>query len=285
MNSWHTYIYIHTCNCGRLECVWFSSFQPALLSLPGNSRMPLESSPNHLVIFGGGQSGHHSSALGNLLQVYVHSKRAQGNEEGYRHGIGVRKEATYYYYFPVTDFWGADQCPQSPSMVGGLLIPGDTLHNGQPWIGSKNRSATPRPARSPPHQQLLLLALVKFWISFLTLFYLIKEDRLYIYAFWRSEVSTSMSNCTHKTRSHETYYRNSIAGSPHGEQIFIYFEKIRFASQKLNFLIFVFSKNKSVKMTSNSLEVTKCCKKLIYFIFILFVFKFLLYLLFCYFYF
>jgi hypothetical protein len=27
-------------------------------------------------------------------------------------------------------------------------------------------------------------------------------------------------------------YRNTIAGSPPGERIFIYFEKIRFASQK-----------------------------------------------------
>jgi hypothetical protein len=30
-------------------------------------------------------------------------------------------------------------------------------------------------------------------------------------------------------------YRNTIAGSPPGEQIFIYLKKIRFASQKLNF--------------------------------------------------
>jgi hypothetical protein len=35
-------------------------------------------------------------------------------------------------------------------------------------------------------------------------------------------------------------YRNTIAGSPPGEQILIYFEKIRLASQKLNFSIFVF---------------------------------------------
>jgi hypothetical protein len=32
-------------------------------------------------------------------------------------------------------------------------------------------------------------------------------------------------------------YRNTIASSPPGERIFIFFEKIRFASQKLNFSI------------------------------------------------
>jgi hypothetical protein len=37
-------------------------------------------------------------------------------------------------------------------------------------------------------------------------------------------------------------YRNTIAGSPPGERIFIFFEKIRFASQKLNFSILSFSK-------------------------------------------
>jgi hypothetical protein len=35
-------------------------------------------------------------------------------------------------------------------------------------------------------------------------------------------------------------YRNTIAGSSHDERIFIYFEKIRFVSQKHNFSIFVF---------------------------------------------
>jgi hypothetical protein len=35
-------------------------------------------------------------------------------------------------------------------------------------------------------------------------------------------------------------YRNTIAGSPPGKRIFMYFEKKRFASQKLNFSIFVF---------------------------------------------
>ena len=35
-------------------------------------------------------------------------------------------------------------------------------------------------------------------------------------------------------------YRDTIACSSHGEQIFIYFEKIRFASQKIEFLSFCF---------------------------------------------
>ena len=51
-------------------------------------------------------------------------------------------------------------------------------------------------------------------------------------------------------------YRNTIAGD---ERVFIYFEKIKFASQKvLNFLFF--SKKKSVKMTLNGLETPKDCK-------------------------
>jgi hypothetical protein len=57
---------------------------------------------------------------------------------------------------------------------------------------------------------------------------------------------------------YEHTYRNTIAGSPPGKRIFVFFEKIRFASQKLNFSIFL--ANKLVKMTLNSLEVTKCCK-------------------------
>jgi hypothetical protein len=40
----------------------------------------------------------------------------------------------------------------------------------------------------------------------------------------------------------QALYRNTIAGSPPGKQI-TYFEKIMFASQKLNFSIFVFFKN------------------------------------------
>ena len=56
-----------------------------------------------------------------------------------------------------------------------------------------------------------------------------------------------------------THYRNIIAGSPPGEQISIYFENIRFASQKLKFSIF-FSKKKTIKFTLNSLEVKKYCK-------------------------
>ena len=39
---------------------------------------------------------------------------------------------------------------------------------------------------------------------------------------------------------HMSNYGNTIAGSPLDKRIFIYFEKIRFASQKLNFLIFIF---------------------------------------------
>jgi hypothetical protein len=56
-----------------------------------------------------------------------------------------------------------------------------------------------------------------------------------------------------------TEYRNTIAGSPPEEQIF-FFEKIRFASQKTDFFNFCFLAKKSVKMTLNRLEVTKCCK-------------------------
>jgi hypothetical protein len=58
----------------------------------------------------------------------------------------------------------------------------------------------------------------------------------------------------------EGAYRNTIAGSPPGERIFIYFEKIRFASQELILSIFCILAKISVKMTLNSLEVTKFCK-------------------------
>ena len=44
------------------------------------------------------------------------------------------------------------------------------------------------------------------------------------------------SNVPHFQQNH----RNTIAGSPLGKRIFIYFEKKRFASQKLNFSIFFF---------------------------------------------
>ena len=60
----------------------------------------------------------------------------------------------------------------------------------------------------------------------------------------------------HTTLEGPMEYRNTIA-------------KIRFASQKLNFSIFVFLAKKSIRMILNSLEVTKCCKKLIYSIFCL----------------
>ena len=57
----------------------------------------------------------------------------------------------------------------------------------------------------------------------------------------------------------DLFYRNTmIASSPPGKRIYI-FETTRFASQKLNFSDFLFSK-KSIKMTLNGLEVTKCCK-------------------------
>ena len=55
-------------------------------------------------------------------------------------------------------------------------------------------------------------------------------------------------------------YRNIIASSSPREQILFFFEKIRFASQKLNFSIFCFFSKKPIKMTLNSLEVTKCYK-------------------------
>jgi len=55
------------------------------------------------------------------------------------------------------------------------------------------------------------------------------------------------------------YYRNTIAGLPPSERIFIFFEKIRFASQKWISQFCFFAKI-LVKMTLNSLEVTKCCK-------------------------
>ena len=65
-------------------------------------------------------------------------------------------------------------------------------------------------------------------------------------------------------------YRKTIAGSPPHERIYFFFEKIKFASQKLNLSIFVFQQKKSIKMTLNSLEVKKCCKK-----------EFILFLFFC----
>ena len=58
----------------------------------------------------------------------------------------------------------------------------------------------------------------------------------------------------------EIGYRNIACSSP-GKQIFIYFEKIRFTSQKTEFPSFLFSQKKSVKMTLNGLEITKYCQK------------------------
>jgi hypothetical protein len=65
-------------------------------------------------------------------------------------------------------------------------------------------------------------------------------------------------------------YRNTIGCSPPGERI-LFFEKIRFVSQKLNFSK-KFKKKKSIKMPLNSLEVTKCGKKLIYSFFVFNIF-------------
>ena len=56
-------------------------------------------------------------------------------------------------------------------------------------------------------------------------------------------------------------YRNTIAGSSPAERILIYFEKIRFASQKIEFLNFCLLAKKSVRMTLIFLETTKYSKK------------------------
>jgi hypothetical protein len=44
----------------------------------------------------------------------------------------------------------------------------------------------------------------------------------------------------HWNHEPSSLYRNTIAGLPPGERIFIFFEKIRFASQKQNFSNFSF---------------------------------------------
>ena len=56
------------------------------------------------------------------------------------------------------------------------------------------------------------------------------------------------------------HYRNTIVGSSPGERIFIYFDEIRFASQKIEFLNFCFFSKKSVKKTLIGLETPKDCK-------------------------
>ena len=61
-------------------------------------------------------------------------------------------------------------------------------------------------------------------------------------------------------------YRNTIAGPPPGEQIFLLKKKVRLS--KIAFLNFHFLAKKT-KMTLNSLEVTKCCKNLFYSIFVI----------------
>ena len=60
------------------------------------------------------------------------------------------------------------------------------------------------------------------------------------------------------------WYHNTIAGSSPSERIFIYFEQIRFASQKIEFLNFCFLAKKSIKMTLNILEINFFLHKLIY---------------------
>ena len=69
-----------------------------------------------------------------------------------------------------------------------------------------------------------------------------------------------------------SYYRNIIAGSPPGKRIYIFFEKIRFASQKLNFSIFVFQQKIS-KNDLKQLRNNKMLQNLIYSIFVFSVFK------------
>ena len=54
-------------------------------------------------------------------------------------------------------------------------------------------------------------------------------------------------------------YRNTIAGSPPGEQFFFWKNKVRLS--KIKFLNFCFLAKKISKKTLNSLGVTKCCKK------------------------
>ena len=63
-------------------------------------------------------------------------------------------------------------------------------------------------------------------------------------------------------------YRNTIAGLPPGERIFFLFFLNKVCLSKTEFLKKKLAK-KLVKMTLNSLEVTKCCKK--YFILFLFL--------------
>ena len=68
----------------------------------------------------------------------------------------------------------------------------------------------------------------------------------------------------------QSWYRNTIAGSPLGERIFIFFEKI-----------FYFFNKKSVKLTLDGLDI-KILQQLIYSIlfFVLIIFTFLHFLLF-----
>ena len=66
-------------------------------------------------------------------------------------------------------------------------------------------------------------------------------------------------------------YRNTTVGSPLGERLYFFWKNIRFASQKLNSRFLFFSK-KIIKMTLNSLEVTKCCRNQ-FILFLFYVFR------------
>ena len=74
-----------------------------------------------------------------------------------------------------------------------------------------------------------------------------------------------------RARDHDQnfMYRNTIAGSSPGERIFIYFEKIRFASQKTKFLNFVFQPKKINVNDLKWLRNNKRLQKLIYSIFVI----------------
>ena len=66
---------------------------------------------------------------------------------------------------------------------------------------------------------------------------------MFMWAYLCLHTSSTMHNfvrCTSYGPSFQNLYRNTIVGSSLGERIFIYFEKIRFASQKTKFLNFCF---------------------------------------------
>jgi hypothetical protein len=67
-------------------------------------------------------------------------------------------------------------------------------------------------------------------------------------------------NMCELTSYYEGIYRNTIAHSLPSEGIFIYLKKNKVRLSKIEYVNFCFFSKKSVKMTLNSLEVTKCCK-------------------------